>query len=53
MKVAKIILILILVIVAVKNIDSIKNEIKNTFHKDYCIEMYKGNTELINACINK
>ena len=51
MKMFKIILILIVGFTIGLNFDNIKNNIKDTFHKDYCIEMYKGRPNLINECI--
>ena len=51
MKELKIILILIVGFTIGFNFDAIVKEIKNDFHKDYCIEMYKGRADLINECI--
>ena len=51
MKIFKVILILIIGFTIGFNFDNIKNDIKDTFHKDYCIEIYKGRTDLINECI--
>ena len=51
MKIFKIVLILIIGFVIGLNFNNIKNDIKDTFHKDYCIEMYKGRADLINECI--
>lgn len=47
----KILLILIIGFVIGLNFDTIVEDIKNDFHKDYCIEMYKGRAGLINECI--
>ena len=51
MKMFKVILILIIGFTIGLNFESIKQEIKNDFHKDYCIEIYKGRPDLINECI--
>ncbi len=51
MKMFKIILILIVGFTIGLNFDVIVEDIKNDFHKDYCIEMYKGRGDLINECI--
>ena len=50
MKLLKVILILIIGFIIGFNFDNIKQEIKNDFHKDYCIEMYKGRADLMNEC---
>ena len=49
----KILLLLLLAWLLYNNFGVIKKEIKNSFHVDYCNEVYKGRADLILKCINE
>ena len=52
-KILKILLLLLLAWLLYNNFGIIKQELKKSFHVDYCNEIYKGRGDMILKCINE